>query len=86
MGLDGIHHPGEDIALLLPAGLDGTQHALHESAPAGRLRPELQLDLLQAVAGHTTRRIMESLNRYQAGLAKNDALAIYRPLLSGAMR
>ncbi len=54
-----------------------------EKMRAGQLRVELHLDVLQAAAGHTNRHLVESLNQYQAGLAKGDPMALFRPMLAG---
>ncbi len=50
---------------------------------AGQIAPELQLDLLDAAANHSDRRVTEKLGRYKASLAKNDSLSGFRIALVG---
>jgi quinoprotein glucose dehydrogenase len=49
----------------------------------GELRPEIQLDLLQAAARHSAEPVRERLNRFEAARSKSDHLASYRETLHG---
>jgi quinoprotein glucose dehydrogenase len=50
---------------------------------AGKIAPELRLDLLDAAEKSADARIVELLNRYKASLPKNDSLAELRVALFG---
>ncbi len=50
---------------------------------AGKIPPELHLDLLNAAGKASARRIVEKLNRYKTCFPKNDSLAEFRVALVG---
>ncbi len=50
---------------------------------AGRVRPEIQLDLIEAARGRSESEFQKKLEEYQASKPRNDALASYREVLSG---
>ncbi|MEO5804851.1 MAG: c-type cytochrome, partial [Verrucomicrobiota bacterium] len=50
---------------------------------AGKIAPELQLDLLDAAEKHSDSRIVESLKRYKASLPQNNSLAEFLVALVG---
>jgi quinoprotein glucose dehydrogenase len=50
---------------------------------AGKVAPELRLDLLDAAEKNGDARIVELLNRYKSSLPKNDSLAEFRVALVG---
>ncbi len=50
---------------------------------AGKIRPELQLDLLEAAEAHSAPTIQESLKNYEAKRPKDDEFTGYREVLVG---
>jgi quinoprotein glucose dehydrogenase len=50
---------------------------------AGRVPPEIQLDLIEAARGRSEADFRRKLEEYQASKPKNDPLAPYREVLSG---
>jgi quinoprotein glucose dehydrogenase len=50
---------------------------------AGRVPPEIQLDVIEAASGRSDSELLKKLKQYEASKPKGDALAPYREVVSG---
>jgi quinoprotein glucose dehydrogenase len=65
------------------AGADEVLTRLMSELSAGKIPPELQLDLVEAATARTNATVQSALNSYEARQPKNDEFAGYREVLMG---